>query len=179
MTHPQPMQEERRCRGNLHQQQSHCNICGFGAAEQSRRPERKRREAGLVGSLTLEYCLRRLKRCTILTDGPTAPVQLETDSLSLLNTETLPKYTAASYREPHTLRHTHTLKAHRVASSLNSHVHTHARTQTHFWSSSPSFTMQTRAEGMRKRERGVREGGRGGEGDSAASPTTQICSGAP
>ena len=73
--------------------------------------------------LTLEYCLRRLKRCTILTEGRTHSWKpYSTPGHSYI----LPKY-----KQPYivnctfTSTHTHTLKVHKLPSSSNIHMHSH------------------------------------------------------
>lgn len=122
----------------------------------------KEKQACVCFRLTLEYCLRRLKRCTILTDWLTdwrtrswTPLFYSSPLISLQST----------HRSHSTNLHTHILKAHTLPSSPNIHVH------THFKSTLLSSTIQTQ---MRREKEGER-GGKKREGEQAQIKTAQLC----
>lgn len=115
-----------------------------------------------------------------------SPTLARSLSLSLLNSETLPKYTAASYRQPHThtRAHTHAKSTQTPLLSKQPCAHTLAHTDTLLVLIALVYYANTRRgdEKERQRERSERgrlegkEGGREGKDASAVSPTTQICS---
>lgn len=112
-----------------------------------------------VDQLTLEYCLRRLKRCTILTEG--SPHSWNSCS-SLLRSYITTKCTL--FHIVRTVRsqvHMSTLKVPLLTSSSNICMHTLV------WNTSFSSTMQTCVEGGEENEKR--------EGEQAEIKTTQLC----
>lgn len=122
--------------------------------------------------LTLEYCLRRLKRCTILThwltDGPTAG-----PPVLLLSTDIPPKYTP-----PHivhsTVTHTntHTYWTHTRYPPLQTSMCTHISSPHCFRLLCKHKWGEKEREREKKREREMEKKG---EGEQAEIKTAQLC----
>lgn len=114
-----------------------------------------------VDQLTLEYCLRRLKRCTILTEG--SPRSWNSCS-SLLRSYITTKCTLFHIVRPvRSQVHMSTLKVPLLTSSSNICVHTLV------WNTSFSSTMQTCVGGGGGEENEKREG------EHAEIKTAQLC----